>query len=117
VNTTVKNASTKAPARTASPPVVVRRRATKPIVRPALAASPSHLVVCAECAYAELYAEEPRARCDCAESAYTRQIVFAGQAACASMTPRDEADLSLAWCTPGLKTAHARFVQPRPRVR
>ena len=116
MNTIVRNASTKAPARTGSPPVVVRRPARKPVVRPAIATAPGHLVICAECAFAELYAEEPRARCDCAESAYTRQIVFAGQAACASMKPRDEAELSLAWCTPGLKTAHARFVQPRPRV-
>ena len=116
MNTTVRDSSTKAPARTASPPVVVRRPAKKPAVRPAIAAAPGHLVVCAECAYAELYAEEPRARCDCAASAYTRQIVFAGQAACASMTPRDEADLSLAWCTPGLKTAHARLGQTRRRA-
>jgi hypothetical protein len=116
VNTTVRDASTKAPARTASPPVVVRRPAKKPLARPSIAVAPGHLVVCAECAYAVLYAEEPRARCDCAESTYASQIVFAGQAACASMKPRDEADLSLAWCTPGLKTAHARFVQPRPRV-
>jgi hypothetical protein len=116
VNTIVRDPLTRAPAPTASPPVVVRRPARKPVVQPPIGASPSHLVICAECAHAELYAEEPRARCDCAESAYTRQIVFAGQAACASMTPRDKEDLTLAWCTPGLKTAHARFVQPRPRV-
>lgn len=117
MNTKVRDAWTDVPARTASAPVVVRRPAKKPVVRPAISVAPGHLVVCAECAYAVLYAEEPRARCDCAESAYTRQIVFAGQAACASMTPRDVADLSLAWCTPGLKTSHARFVKPRARVR
>jgi hypothetical protein len=73
-------------------------------------------VICAECRYAQLYAEEPWARCMCSASRLAMGLVFAGQPACVSMSPRDE-DLSLAWCTPGLKTAHARFVQPRPRTR
>jgi len=83
----------------------------------AAGARPSHLAVCAECAYAELSAEQPRARCVCAESACAGQIVFAGQPACASLTPREVDDSTLAWCAPGLKKAHARIAEPRPRVR
>ena len=116
MNTIVRDPSTKAPAPIASPAVVVRRPANKSVVQSPVVSAPSHLVVCAECLYAELSAEEPRARCSCAEGVFARQIVFTGQAACASMTPRDEEDRTLAWCTSGLKTAHARFVQLRPRV-
>jgi len=79
-------------------------------------ARPTHQPLCLECTYAELYAEQPRARCRCAESEHAKQVVFAGQPACAQMTPRGEDDLTLAWCSPGLKAAHARFVQPRPRA-
>jgi hypothetical protein len=66
VNTILRDPSAKAPAPAASLPVVVRRPANKPVAPPAIGAAPGHFAVCAECAYAELYAEEPRARCDCA---------------------------------------------------
>ena len=87
-----------------------------PFSKPKPAARPSHQAVCYECRYAELYAEQPRARCRCAASVHARQVVFAGQPGCALMTPRDEKDLTLAWCSPGLKSGHARFVQLRPRA-
>ena len=83
---------------------------------PRATAMPGHLAVCLECRYAELIAVQPRARCTCAESDYSRQVVFAGQPACAQMMPREDDDLTLAWCTPGPKLAHARFTQPRPPV-
>jgi hypothetical protein len=91
----------------------------RPVVgsaEPQVAERSIHQPLCLECRYAELFAEQPRARCTCAESAYTKRVVFAGQPACAEMKPRGEDDLTLAWCSPGLKAAHARFVQPRPRV-
>ena len=92
-------------------PTVVERPAERNVD-----AGSTHQPVCLECTYAELFAEQPRARCTCAASSYQKQVVFAGQPACAQMMPRGDDDLTLAWCSPGLKTAHARFVQPRPRA-
>ena len=83
---------------------------------PRATALPGHLAVCLECRYAELFAVQPRARCICPESDFAKQVVFAGRPACAQMMPREDDDLTLAWCTPGPKRAHARFMQPRPRV-
>ncbi|GEM_PF-2856876 len=102
---------TQAPSTVTWRPAVVERPAKLKV-----AAQPSRLAVCLECTYAELFAEQPRARCTCAASVYAKQVVFAGQPACDQMTPRQEDDLTLAWCSPGLKTAHARFAQPRPRA-
>jgi len=56
-------------------------------------------------------------RCTCAEAQYAKQVVFVGEPACGQMTPRHEADLTLAWCSPRLKVAQARFVQPRAPAR
>ena len=83
---------------------------------PRAAASSGHLAVCLECRYAELFAVQPRAHCTCAESEYASQVVFAGRPACEHMALRDDDDLTLAWCSPGLKAAPARFAQPRPPV-
>ncbi len=83
---------------------------------PRAAALPGHLAVCLECRYAALFAVQPRARCICAESDYSKRVVFAGRPACAQMMPREGDDLTLAWCTPGPKRVHARFTRPRPPV-
>jgi len=101
---------------TQAPSTVTWRPIVEGPAKRKVAARPTHEPLCLECTYAELYAEQPRARCRCAESAYTKQVVFAGQPACAQMKPRGEDDLTLAWCSPGLKAAHARYVQPRPRA-
>ena len=83
---------------------------------PRATALPGHLAVCLECRYAELFAVQPRALCTCADSDHSRQVVFAGRPACAQMMPREGDELTLAWCTPGPKRAHARFRQSRPPV-
>ena len=101
---------------TQAPSTVTWRPAVEGSAKPQPVAGPTHLALCLECTYAELYAEQPRARCTSAESEHAKQVVFAGQPACAQMKPRGEDDLTLAWCSPGLKAAHARFVQPRPRA-
>ena len=101
----------KAPNAAMGRPAVVER-----LVQPRATAMPGHLAVCLECRYAELFAVQPRARCTCADSDYAKQVVFAGRPACAKMMPRGDDDLTLAWCTPGPKRAHARFTQPRPPV-
>ena len=92
-------------------PVVVERPA-----EPRATATSGHLAVCLECRYAELFAVQPRAHCICAESAYARQVVFAGRPACEHMALRDDDDLTLARCAPGLKRTQARFAQSRPTV-
>ena len=51
--------------------------------------------VCAECQHAELFAVQPRARCLNAESTFGGRTLFAGQPACAAMTPCED-DLTLA---------------------
>jgi len=67
---------TQAPSTVTWRPAVVERAAT-----PKVAARSSHLAVCLECMYAELFAEQPRARCICAERASAEQVVFAGRPA------------------------------------
>jgi hypothetical protein len=89
-------------------PAAVERAAT-----PRVAVKSSHLAVCLECMYAELFAKQPRARCICAESAYAQQVVFAGRPACEHMAPRQDDDLTLAWCSPGLKAAPRRAASGR----
>ena len=92
-------------------PVVVERPA-----EPRATATSGHLAVCLECRYAELFAVQPRAHCTCAESAYARQVVFAGRPACEHMAPRQDDDLTLAWCTPGPKRGPARLRHSRPPI-
>ena len=102
---------TQAPGTVTWRPAAVERAAT-----PKVAAKSSHLAVCLECRYAELFAVQPRAHCICAESAYARQVVFAGRPACEHMAPRQDDDLTLAWCTPGPKRGPARLRHSRPRI-
>ncbi len=71
---------------------------------------------CADCAHAQLFAVQPRAVCARAEGDGSGRALFAGQPACAAMTPRGADDLSLAWCTPGAKTMHSRFLTVPPRM-
>jgi hypothetical protein len=56
----------------------------------------SSLHVCAECKYAQLYAVQPRAVCTCQGSASAGKNLFAGQPACADMSPRGDGELVLA---------------------
>jgi hypothetical protein len=96
------------PDQTEWPPAVVRRLAERVAVP-----APQRLALCAECRYAQLFAQQPRARCVCPASRSRGQIVFAGHPSCASMIARHEDDLSLAWCTPGIKVMHHRFGRAR----
>jgi len=67
----------------------------------------SELHVCAECSYAQLFAVQPRAVCTCQGSASVGKVLFAGQPACAMMSPRADADLVLSIY--GLPRMHTRF--------
>lgn len=78
-----------------------------------VAQAPTLDALCLECAHAELFTEQPRARCRCADSLYAGKVVFAGQPACAQMAPRGEDDLSLAWCSPALKAARGFMRTPK----
>lgn len=71
---------------------------------------------CADCRYSEIYAEQPRVLCTCADSPFTGKAVFSGQPICSAATPRSGDELSLAWCTPGRKVMHSRFVCVPPRL-
>ena len=57
----------------------------------------ARLFVCAECAFAQLFAVQPRAVCMQALSVFHGRVLFAGQPACAIFVRRDGADTSLAW--------------------
>ena len=70
---------------------------------------------CADCRFSEIYAEQPRALCTCAESPFSGKAVFSGQPVCAAACPRTGEELALAWCTPGRKVMHSRFVTVPPR--
>jgi hypothetical protein len=65
---------------------------------------------CADCHFSEIYAEQPRALCTCASSPFAGKAVFSGQPVCATCVPRDGEELALAWCTPGRKVMHSRFL-------
>lgn len=71
---------------------------------------------CADCSFAEIYAEQPRVLCTCAESPFAGKAVFSGQPACAGVVPRSGDELALAWCTPGRKVMHSRFICVPPRL-
>ena len=72
---------------------------------------------CADCRFSEIYAEQPRALCTCADSPSAGQALFSGQPACSASLPRSGDELALAWCTPGLKIMHSRFLSVPPRRR
>jgi hypothetical protein len=75
-----------------------------------LSARSGDLHVCAECKYAQLFAVQPRALCTCEGSASAGKVLFAGQPACADMSPREGEELVLSMCTPGVKVTHACFI-------
>jgi hypothetical protein len=68
------------------------------------------LHVCAECTYAQPFALQPRAVCTCEGSASAGKVLFAGQPACADMSPRAGEELGLSVWTPGVKVTSARSV-------
>ena len=70
---------------------------------------------CADCRYSEIFAEQPRALCTCEGSPFAGKAVFSGQPVCAGCVPRTGEELALAWCTPGLKIMHSRFLTIPPR--
>jgi|GEM_PF-1725461 len=73
------------------------------------------LRVCAECKYAQLFAVQPRAVCTYQGSASAGKVLFAGQPACADMSPREGEELVLSMCAPGLKKTRTRLVSvPAP---
>ena len=91
----------------------VRERATEAPPSPAVR---TRVPACADCAHAQLFAVQPRALCVRAEGDVWGRTLFAGQPACTEMTPRGSDDLSLAWCTPGIKKMRARFHTVPPRA-
>jgi hypothetical protein len=72
------------------------------------------LRVCAECRHTQLFAVQPRAVCTCRSSAMAGRNLFAGQPACAHLSPRLGAELVLT--TYGLEKARLRGVSAPPRV-
>lgn len=76
----------------------------------------SHLFLCAECAHAVIFAEQPRAQCTRPGGAFEGRVVFAGQPGCADASPRVDDDFALAWCTPGAKKMHSRFLNVPSRA-
>lgn len=96
------------PNQTEWPPAVVRR-----LVERASAPAPIRLAPCEECRYAELFAQQPRARCTCPTSKMKGRVVFAGQPVCIWMTARDADDLTFARRTPVRKIKHDRCAKVR----
>ena len=86
------------------------------IVVERVSARSNKLHVCAECEFAQLFAVQPRAVCTCPGSASVGKILFAGQPACADMSPRAGEELVLSTCSPGLKKMRTRFVSTPARM-
>lgn len=76
---------------------------------PARKDRPTHLFVCAECHYAQLFAVQPRLLCTLRGAPTEGTVLFAGQPACGDMVLRGGDDAELAWCSPGLKAAPSRI--------
>ena len=70
---------------------------------------PTQLFVCAECRHARLFAVQPRALCTLVGGPLNGQVLFAGQPGCAQMAPRRDADVMLAYASPGAKVTTSRF--------
>jgi hypothetical protein len=64
------------------------------------AAAATRRFVCAECRHAQLFAVQPRALCTCESSELAGNVLFAGQPACSSLTPREGAGPDMGWCPP-----------------
>jgi hypothetical protein len=69
----------------------------------------THLLLCAECHYAQLFAVQPRLLCTLHGAPTEGQVLFAGQPGCVHMVPRADSDVELAWCAPGQKAAPSRI--------
>ena len=78
------------------------------VERPSARSTTLH--VCAECRHAQLFAVQPRAVCTCEGSPWAGKVLFAGQPACADMSPRDGGELILSTSVPGVKETGMRFV-------
>jgi hypothetical protein len=64
------------------------------------------LFVCAECAYAQLFAVQPRLLCTLPGAPLQNVVLFAGQPACPRMTPRPNVDPVMACCSPCAVGSH-----------
>ena len=74
------------------------------------------LHVCAECKYAQLFAVQPRAVCTRQGGAAAGKVLFAGQPACADMSPLDGRELVLSTSACGAKKSRPRFVSAPARI-
>jgi hypothetical protein len=85
-----------------------------PVTEPVTTVTPPRYVrparECADCRYSEIYAEQPRAVCTCEASQFSGRVLFSGQPVCAACVQRSGDELALAWCTPGRKIMHSRFL-------
>ena len=92
--------------------MATRMRTPRPATRTTSAAGPvppTRLFVCAECSHAQLFAVQPRVVCTRVGAPLEGQVLFAGQSGCAQMAPRRDADVMLAWTSPGAKVTSSRF--------
>jgi len=74
------------------------------------------LHVCGECRYAQLFAVQPRAVCTRDGSASKGMVLFAGQPACADMSPRAGEELVLSRCASGPEKMHPLFASTPARM-
>ena len=81
-----------------------------------LSSRSNKLQVCAECAYAQLFAVQPRAVCTCEGSDSRGKILFTGQPARTDMSPRAGEELVLSLYSSGLKRARPLFASAPPRM-
>lgn len=70
------------------------------------------LFVCAECRYAQLFALQPRLLCTLPGAPLQDVVLFAGQPACPSMTPRRDAEPVMACCSPATQAQGSLIKSP-----
>jgi hypothetical protein len=95
---------------TSEPTIETKVGASSPLVRG------THLFVCAECRYAQLFAVEPRALCTRKGGLEEGHVLFAGQPACAAMAPRSGDEVGLSWFSPGHKVTPSRIPHAGPHA-
>ena len=86
------------------------------IVVERVSARSNKLHVCAECEFAQLFAVQPRAVCTCEGSASKGMVLFAGQPACADMSPRAGEELVLSLCASGPEKMRPLFASTPARM-
>ena len=90
--------------------VLSKQDRDEPIAAERLSMRSGGLHICAECEHAQLFAVQPRAVCTCRGSAWSGKIVFAGQPACAAVSPRDDAEPVLSRCASGFEKTRRQSV-------